>query len=403
MRRSLSWPLLALALAGAVGGCGKSAPTTGQRVYAAPTATPERVAIAVATKNTTRLGGADPASDAAAVAEAVYPGLTAATRPQAVLLVDEANWAAALAATALAGAPLDAPVLYARGGQLPAASAAALRALNPTGAPLLGGAQVVEIGTGAPVPRGYSVRSVSAPGDSAGAAAAVFSLVRAAQGRPPRQVLVLDAGAQRPLQMPAAGLAALSGAPIVFLRSDRIPPPSAVALESARGATLYVLAGGELSAGTLAALGRYGRVVRIGGEGAGEARDPVTNAVSVSRFADGSFGWGVHEAGHGLVFLNARRPPDAPAAAPLSAHGDYAPQLLLSDGAALPSALERYLSDIQPGYTVAVGPVREVYNHGWLIGDEGAISARVQAEIDAILEVVPRAQSAPESSVPAPE
>ena len=36
-------------------------------------------AVGVATKNTTRLGGADPVSDAAAVARAVYPGLTTAS------------------------------------------------------------------------------------------------------------------------------------------------------------------------------------------------------------------------------------------------------------------------------------------------------------------------------------
>jgi len=50
-----------------------------------------------------------------------------------------------------------------------------------------------------------------------------------------------------------------------------------------------------------------------------------------------------------------------------------------------------------------VGPVREVYNHGWLIGDESAISARVQAEIDAILEVAPRASSSSEPSPALPE
>jgi len=45
--------------------------------------------------------------------------------------------------------------------------------------------------------------------------------------------------------------------------------------------------------------------------------------------------------------------------------------------------------------------VREVYNHGWLIGDDHAISARVQAEIDAILEVAPRTTSS--APTPPPE
>jgi hypothetical protein len=210
--------------------------------------------------------------------------------------------------------------------------------------------------------------------------------------------------------MPAAGLAAQSGAPILFVSPAGIPPATAAALAGMRGTSIYVLGGAGLGASVLSALGRYGRVTKITGAEGGapgtpaEAVDPVANAVAVSRFSDGSFGWGIHEAGHGLVFANATRPLAAPAAAPLSAHGDYAPLLLLNDRASLPAALARYLSNIEPGYTPTVGPVREVYNHGWLIGDESAISARVQAEIDAILEVAPRASSSPsESPLPPPE
>jgi hypothetical protein len=33
--------------------------------------------------------------------------------------------------------------------------------------------------------------------------------------------------------------------------------------------------------------------------------------------------------------------------------------------------------------------VRGVYNHGWLVGDESAISADVQSRIDALLEIQP--------------
>jgi hypothetical protein len=47
----------------------------------------------------------------------------------------------------------------------------------------------------------------------------------------------------------------------------------------------------------------------------------------------------------------------------------------------------QYLLDIQPGYER--DPVRGVYNHGWLIGDEQAISVEDQARIDSLLEIVP--------------
>ena len=54
---------------------------------------------------------------------------------------------------------------------------------------------------------------------------------------------------------------------------------------------------------------------------------------------------------------------------------------------ALPAPLQDYLLDIQPGYDT--DPVRGVYNHGWMIGDESAISVDVQARIDALLEIQP--------------
>jgi hypothetical protein len=219
-------------------------------------------------------------------------------------------------------------------------------------------------------------------------------------------VIVLTQDAAPALQMPAAGIAAESGAPVLFVRDAAVPAATAAALASLHRPAIYVLGAPGLSASAVATLGRLGRVTKIAPEGAqagaGEAADPVTNAVAVSRFSDGSFGWGIREAGHGLVFLNPARALDAPAAAPLSAHGDYGPLLLLADRASLPAALARYLSNIEPGYTAAVRPVREVYNHGWLIGDESAISALAQAEIDSVLEVAPRTTST-EPSPAAPE
>ena len=69
-----------------------------------------------------------------------------------------------------------------------------------------------------------------------------------------------------------------------------------------------------------------------------------------------------------------------------SASGKYGPLLLLDSPDALPKPLEDYLLDIQPGYRF--DPVRGVYNHAWLMGDESAISVAVQARIDALTEIV---------------
>jgi hypothetical protein len=67
--------------------------------------------------------------------------------------------------------------------------------------------------------------------------------------------------------------------------------------------------------------------------------------------------------------------------------------LLLTDTAnVLPRFLRGYLLDIQPGYQS--DPVRGVYNHAWLIGDESAIGVAVQTEIDELTEIV-RVQNKP--------
>jgi hypothetical protein len=320
------------------------------------------------------------------------------------VIVDQGNWPAAIAASVLAGAPLGAPILYADGDKLPAATARALLALRPQGAPALGGAQVIRIATAAGLPRGYRSRSVSGSGGAPGVQAAVARLALGVRAKPPRQVILLAGGAERALQMPAAGLSAQSGAPILWTGDAGIPAPSSTVLASLHQPAIYVLGAPAIRAGTLAVLRQYGRVVQISdSEVSGGASIGASYAVSVSRFADGSFGWGIHEAGHGLAFVNQSRSLDAPAAAALSSHGDYAPLLLLSGAGAVPSVLARYLSDIEPGYTASVGPVRSVYNHGWLIGGESAISPRVQAELDAILEVAPRTPSSAEAAPPAVE
>jgi hypothetical protein len=347
-------------------------------------------AVSLATRNTTRLGGTDVATDAAAVARAVYPALTPATRPQAVVLVDERDWPAALAASVLAGAPLNAPLLFSHGSSLPDVTRATLAALAPLGAPALGGAQVLRIGSSAPVPKRYLTRTL-ASAQPADLAAAVAQLPQHSGAPRAQQVLVLPQGATPALAMPAAGLAAESGAPILFVTQTGVPATTAALLKRLGRPSIYTIDSPQIGAPTLAALRRLGPVTDIttGSEGA------AANAIAVARFTDTQFGWGVKEPGHGLVFANAARPLDAAAAAPLSATGDYGPLLLLESAAQIPAALADYLGNIQPAYTPAFDfrPVRGVYNHGWLIGDEHAISAVTQAEIDSLLEISPRKQS----------
>jgi hypothetical protein len=402
----LAAALLVLLLGTALAGCGKSLPAEGQGRGAAVTTVASTGALTVSgtvTKNTTRLGGADPVADAAAVALAVHPGLTQATRPQAVVLVDRSSWPVALAAAALAGYPLEAPLLYSEGDSLPAISGQALATMRPTGTTLLAGAQVIEIGTSA-TPAGYRVRSpVTGPARSSRAngsvyalAAGIEKLVATVHGGPPQRVIVVGANGPPALAMPAAGLAAETSAPILLVNTRAVPAATRTVLSALHRPTIYVVGPtAAVSHSVLAKLARFGPVRRIDAQTGGESgAGPVANAIGVARFKDGSFGWGIDAPGHGLVFANATRPLDAPAAAPLSASGDFGPLLLLERPGEVPPALATYLSDIEPG-APAYQPVRGFYNHGWLIGDEQAIAATTQAELDSLLETSPQSSSAP--------
>jgi hypothetical protein len=332
---------------------------------------------AFATRNTTRVGGADPIANAAAIAQAVFPSRGEDTRPRAVTLVDSTDWRVAVSASQLMAPPLRAPILFSDGGELPAATDQALGRLIPTGAEEAGGAQVVKVGEAASA-QGYKTTPVEGA-DYAALAQAIDRLQTAAAGKPSRAVVV--ASAEQPgFSMPAAGWAAKSGDPVLWVTRDAIPPATRAAITAHKRPKIYVL-GPEsaVSKKVVDQLGELGDARRISGA------DPVANAIAFARFSDGSFGWNVVDPGHGLVFATTQRPLDAAAAAPLSASGTYGPLLLLTAANALPAPLQDYLLDIQPGYDQ--DPVRGVYNHGWMIGDESAISVDVQARIDSLLEI----------------
>jgi hypothetical protein len=334
---------------------------------------------AFATRNTTRVGGADAIADAAGVAQAVFPSRDRDTRPRTVALVDTADWRVAVSAAQLMAPPLRAPLLFSDGGELPAATEQALGRLIPTGAKEAGGAQVIRVGEAAAA-EGYKTTAVEGA-DHAALAQAIDRLQTAAAGKPSGAVVV--ASSEQPgFAMPAAGWAAKSGHPVLWVTRDAIPAATRAAISAHKRPRIYVL-GPEsaVSKKVLDQLSKLGEARRVSGA------DPVANAIAFARFSDGSFGWNVVDPGHGVVFANTQRPLDAAAAAPLSATGTYGPLLLLTAANALPAPVQDYLLDIQPGYDK--DPVRGVYNHGWMIGDESAVAVDVQARIDALLEIQP--------------
>ena len=123
--------------------------------------------------------------------------------------------------------------------------------------------------------------------------------------------------------MPAAGWAAKSGNPILWVTATGVPPETEAALKLHKGAKIYVLGPEDAVPGD-----RVRRAGQAGDRQADRRRRRREQRHRLRPIPGRRFGWYVVDPGHGLVFANARRPQDAAAAAPLSAHGTYGPLLL---------------------------------------------------------------------------
>jgi hypothetical protein len=400
MRTTACTALLAcLALAGC-GGTTRLVSGTTSTVVSVVQSTPQASAKlgipALATKNTTRVAGSDPVADAAGVALAVYPSAAQGTHPSAVTIAPTDDWQAALAASVLMSPPIRAPLLLSGSSSLPTASDDALAQLAPTGSGAVGGAQVIRVGDVAK-PNGLRSAAISG-GDPYSLAGAIDRFVSAVHGSSAASSVVIAPGNSPAYAMPAAGWAAESGDPILFVNGATVPAATRQALLAHQKPHIYVLSPASVIPGSvLSELAKYGPVNRI------SAGDPASSSVAFAEYRDppcvygqpcahvpGSFGWAMRSPGHGYVLINAHRPLDAAAAAALSGSGSYGPQLLVDNPTTLPSAvLNFFLNYATPGYTQE-GPTAAVYNHGWVIGDQTAISVPVQAEMDNLLEAVPQ-------------
>jgi putative cell wall binding repeat protein len=397
MRRMLLCPLLAAcALLTACGTQTRLIRTPVVTIVSSSVHAPVQIGYPIiATKNTTRVSGPDPIADAAAVALAVYPSVGAGTHPPVVTLAPTGDWQAAIAASVLMAAPIHAPLLLSGPGLIPPVAGQALTTMAPTGSGASGGAQVIRVG---PVPRITGMRTVAIHGsDPYSLAAAIDRFITAAAGSPSPDVMIASADDPE-YAMPAAGWAAESGNPILFVSASGIPTATKQALLAHHKPHIYVLGPASVIPDKiLAQLHKYGSVKRVGGG------DPAANSVAFAIYRDppcvfgqpcahvpGSFGWALRSPGHGYVLINAGRTLDAAAAAPLSASGSFGPQLLITSPGTLPTPVLNYFLDYAtPGYT-AEGPTAAVYNHGWVIGDQNAISLSVQAQMDTLLEAVPQ-------------
>jgi hypothetical protein len=332
-----------------------------------------------ATSNTTRIGGPDPASNAAAAALAVFPGTNEKQRPVAVALVDTEDWAGALAAAVLMAEPIRAPLLFGEAEGVPDPSAEALDTLQPHGGAASGGDSVFAIGD-VQVPNGMSAARV-ASGDAATEAAAIARLRDRVAGTKP-DAIILASSSEPAFAAPAAAYAARSGDPVLFTDAKELPQETIAALRRDEGVPVYALGPGSAISGKV--------IKEVEGVGGAKVRrisgdNPVAAAIAFARFDEGKFGWQVTDPGHGFVLVRSDSPQEAAAAAPLSASGTWGPLLLTDSADTLPSELRGYFLDVKPGYTT--DPTRAFYNHVWIVGDAGQISVEQQAEVNEVAEL----------------
>ncbi len=345
----------------------------------------------VATRNTTRVGGADAIADAASVALATYPTQGGVGATPAVTIAPADSWQKALAATPLVASPIGTPVLLSSASEVPQPTTDALTALSPSGLEKAGGTEAFVVG-GVQTPDGLKTSAIDGT-DPADIADAVDTERAKITGEKDPDHLLVVSSTDPGLAMPAAAWAARSGDPILFADGDDVPAGTAAVIKRHPDTPVFVL--GPSSAISDKALKKLGGATRVGAE------DPVDNAIEFARFTDGSFGWNINDPGHGFAIANIDRPLDAAAAAPLaSTGGSPGPLLLTDDAAAVPPALESFLSDTQPGFED--DPTRAVFNHVWIIGNTDAMSVPFQAQVDQLTKLAPvsGATTPPGVSVP---
>jgi putative cell wall-binding protein len=182
----------------------------------------------------TRSAGADRYETAAAVALAAFDGPV----PQALIATGE-GFADALAGGAV-GAATDSPLLLIRPDSVPAATAAALRELQPSDIAVLGGTQVIADSVLADL-RQYTAGGVNRlAGNDREQTAAKLAEVFWPEST---TRVYLASGQQYPDALAAGPAAGRSDGPLLLTRQDCLPDATHEQLERLREATVVVIGG----------------------------------------------------------------------------------------------------------------------------------------------------------------
>ncbi|MNC11603.1 putative cell wall binding repeat 2 [compost metagenome] len=386
MKKVLMIGTIALILSAALSGCqagNKDSDTAANETKETAVTEPW-----VGTKNTTRINTSDPAQAAVLVSRTLWTAETENNRPSSVVLTDVSNWQIAAASTDLIHHPSNGPVLFFDKESVPSVTLEELKRLKPLGAEGNDNIQIVIVGpVAASVEEQLNTLDMKIDkieGDEPAAIAqAIDAYYAKAAGELPQAVIVGSMDSPE-YTLPAVNWIAHMPEPLLYVKKNEIPAATVEALNKRDGkATIYVLGPDSvISSKVEDELKTYGSVTRIAGD------NPYENAIAFARYKDtnNDFGWGITTAGHNFSFLTTDSTMLAIAAAPFSHLGKHAP-LIFTEKDGLPNSVMDYLMNVQPKFQKS--PAEGPYNHAWITGGNGAVSAAAQSEIDDMLEISP--------------
>ena len=352
---------------------------------------------ALSTGFTTRYAGRNVYETAVTLAQTTFPATSELNQPQTIILARPDQKAELMATVSIIHHPIDAPILFVERDRIPPETRAALERFEPEGQAFDGNVKAIVVGDIAEgVVRevegmGLKVRRIQgAPGDPVSLAAAVDDYRAAIHADHPDTVVVASLD-QPDFAIPALSFVAHMPSGFVFVNRDSIPEATRGVLSRRYGPTFMYLMGPEsaISEGVARELARYGHVQRL------SAPDPYALSAYFAGYRDSGqdfgfwigrsprdFGWGIAEGGHNFTFVNPDAWAEGIAAALLSHRGKHGPILLVQQDA-VPEPVRRYLDEtVRPRPSAARD---QLFNHGSIVGNTTAISARLQGEIDGLL------------------
>ena len=347
---------------------------------------------------TVRYAGNDVYETAATLAQVTFPATSEISRPNAVILADPSLEAGLMTVEQLIHMPIDAPILYTDADRLPPVTKAMMEVLKPVGISYDSNVQVLVVGlisdevVAEVEAMGLKTRRISPESNDPVDLAFDIDAYRASMmGNHPDVVFIasLDEPA---LALPATAFLAHAMSNIAFVGRDSIPEKTGEMLENRYGPAYMYIMGSESAVSEEVAkdLSNYGHVQRL------SAEDPYQMSSYFAGYADlgNNFGywiwriprmvgWGVAEPGHNFTIANPDNWAETIAGSILSHRGKHGPMLLVQQDN-IPDSVRGYLD-----YTVRPRPTAprdQLFNHGSIVGNSGAISTRLQAEIDNLLQ-----------------